>query len=68
MKKNHRVKLADESSTYSGDKCDVTFYRWQTLEKRIPKLRIDVLSNNLIRFIKEILKTLKEHIYIKRKT
>lgn len=39
------VATTDESSDDFGDKCAVTFYRWQTLEKRIPKSKIDVLFN-----------------------
>ena len=66
MKKNQRVTLAltltDESSNNYSDKCDVTFYRWQTLQKRITKSKIDVPLNEAIYMFKEDLITLKENI------
>ena len=47
------IDTTDGSSDDSGDKCDVTFYRWQILQKRIMKSKIDVPLNDAIHIVHE---------------
>ena len=63
---NLHIFTIDESSDDSSGKCDVTFHRWQTFEQRITKLKVDVPLNDAMDMLKEVLKTLKEHIYLKK--
>ena len=46
----------------SGD-----FYCWQIVEKKITKSKVDVTFNGVAEMFKYDIKTLKEHIYIKRR-
>ena len=52
----------DELSTDACDKYVVTFYRPQTLEKRITKSKTDAPLDNEIRLFKKDLKTSNKHI------
>ena len=43
------------------------FYLWQIVEKNITKSRVDVTFKDAVEMFKDDMKTLKEHIYIKRR-
>ena len=43
------------------------FYRWQIVEKKIPKSKVDVTFKDAAEMFKDDIKTLKEHISIKRR-
>ena len=43
------------------------FYLWQIVEKNITKSRVDVAFKDAVEMFKDDMKTLKEHIYIKRR-
>ena len=45
---------------------NVTFYRWQIIEKKISKSKVDVTFKDAAEMFKNDIKILKEHIYIKR--
>ena len=45
---------------------NVTFYRWQIIEKKISKSKVDVTFKDAAEMFKNDIKLLKEHIYIKR--
>ena len=46
---------------------NVTFYRWQIVEKKITKSKVDVTFKDAVEMFKSDIKTLKEHIYIERR-
>ena len=46
---------------------NVTFYRWQIIEKKISKSKVDVTFKDAAEMFKNDIKILKEHIYIKRR-
>ena len=46
---------------------NVTFCRWQMVEEKITKSKIDVMFKDAAEMFKDDIKTLKEHIYVKRK-
>ena len=46
---------------------NVKFYRWQIVEKKITKSKVDVTLKEAAEMFKDEIKTLKEHIYIKRR-
>ena len=43
------------------------FYLWQIVEKNITKSRVDVTFKDAVEMFKDDMKTLKEHIHIKRR-
>ena len=43
------------------------FYLWLIVEKKITKLKVDVTFKDAAEMFKDDIKTLKEHIYIKRR-
>ena len=53
------------SSEENSDK--EKFCRWQMAEKKIPKPKVDVVFKDAAKIFKNDIKTLKEHIYVKRK-
>ena len=55
----------EEASEDNGGK--VTFYRWQTIDKKICKAKIEMNFNTAIEMFKEEVAVLKEHIHIKRR-
>ena len=55
----------DQASEQNADK--VIYYRWQTVDKKITKARIEIGFNNAIEMFKEEVAVLKEHIHIKRR-
>ena len=55
----------EEASENHGDK--VAFYRWQAIDKKICKAKIEMNFNNAIEIFKEEVGVLKEHIHIKRR-
>ena len=55
----------EEASENNGDK--VAFYRWQTIDKKICKAKIEMNCNTAIEMFKEEVAVLKEHIHIKRR-
>ena len=62
----------DSSSefTYSSSEensDNVTFYRWQIVEKKITKSKVDATFKDAAEMFKDDIKTLREHIYIKRR-
>ena len=62
----------DNSSknTYSSSEenfNNVTFYRWQIVEKKITKSKVDVTLKDAAEVFTDDIKRLKEHIYIKRR-
>ena len=46
---------------------NVVFYRWQTVDKKITKSKIEVSFKDAIEMLKDELVVLKEHIHIKRR-
>ena len=61
---------SSSENTYSFPKessDNVTFYRWQIVEKKITKSKVDVTFEDAAEMFKDDIKTLKEHIYIKRR-
>ena len=60
------IAATDESCEDSSDKCDFTFYGWQTLQKRITTLKVDDPLTDATSMFKEYLITLKGHIYIRK--
>ena len=55
----------EEASENNGDK--VAFYRWQTIDKKICKAKIEMNFNTAKEMFKEKVAVLKEHIHIKRR-
>ena len=56
-----------EDIEFENDAAEVTFYRWQTIDKKINKPTIEVSFNDFIEIFKEEVGTSKEHIHIKRR-
>ena len=55
------------SSSFEENFDNVTFYRWQIVEKKITKSKVDFTFKDAAEMFKDgIKKTLKEHIFIKR--
>ena len=46
---------------------NVTFYYWQIVEKKITKFKVDDMFEGAAEMFKNDIRTLKEHIYIKRR-
>ena len=71
------MKLGSSSDTDSscentynsseGISDNVTFCRWQIVGKKITKSKVDVMFKDAAEIFKDDIKTLKEHIYVKRK-
>ena len=64
----------EDSSEPDSPVCDsdpeggnVVFYRWQTVDKKITKSKIEVSFKDAIEMLKDELVVLKEHIHIKRR-
>ena len=57
----------DENWKFENDAAEVTFYRWQTIDKKINKPTIEVSFNGFIEMFKEEVGISKEHIHIKRR-
>ena len=64
----------EDSSEPDSPVCDaepeggnVAFYRWQTVDKKITKSKIEVSFKDAIEMLKDELVVLKEHIHIKRR-
>ena len=54
-------------SSFEENFDNVTFYRWQIVEKKITKSKVDFTFKDAAEMFKDdIKKTLKEHIFIKR--
>ena len=56
-----------EDIEFENDAAEVTFYRWQTIDKKINKPTIEVSFNGFIEMFKEEVGISKEHIHIKRR-
>ena len=56
-----------EDIEFENDAAEVTFYRWQTIDKKINKPTIEVSFNDFIEMFKEEVGISKEHIHIKRR-
>ena len=62
------VKSEDSEDIESeNDAAEVTFYRWQIIDKKITKATIKVSFNDVIEMFKEEFASLKGHIHIKRR-
>ena len=55
-----------DDSNNDSQSSGVTYFAWQSVEKRITKSKLTVSFEDAIVFFKNQVKTLKEHIYIKR--
>ena len=56
---------SSSENTYSSpeeNSDNVTFYRWQIVEKKITKSKVDVMFKDAVEMLKDDIKTLKEHI------
>ena len=59
---------SENTYSFSEENSDnVTFYRWQIVEKNIAKSKVDVLFKDAVEMFKDDIKTVKEHIYIERR-
>ena len=59
---------SENAYSSSGENSDnVTFYCWQIVEKKIAKSKVDFTFKDATEMLKDDIKTLKEHIYIKRR-
>ena len=59
---------SESTYSFSEENSDnVTFYRWQIVEKNITKSKVDVLFKDAVEMFKDDVKTVKEHIYIERR-
>ena len=59
------VKNTYSSSEENSD--NVTFCRWQIVEEKITKSKVDVMFRDAAEMFKDDIKTLKKQIYVKRK-
>ena len=55
----------EEASEDHGDK--VAFYRWQTIDKKICKAKIELSFKTAIEMFKQEVAVLKEHIHVERR-
>ena len=69
LEKCASCKSSDSSrdSESESDTTEVVFYRWQTVDKKITKSRIEVTFEDAIEMLKEEVAILKQHIHIKRR-
>ena len=60
---------SSENTTSSSEENpdNVTFYRWQIVEKKITESKVDVTFKDAVEMFKDDIKTLKQHIYIERR-
>ena len=56
---------SDDSENKASNK--VTFYRWQIIDKKIAKVKIQISFGDAIEMFKEDVVVLKEHIHVKRR-
>ena len=60
--------ISENTYSFSEENSDnVTFYRWQIVEKKITKSNVDFTFKDAAEMFKDNIKTLKEHIYTKRR-
>ena len=58
---------SENTYSFSEENSDnVTFYRWQIVEQKITKYKVDVTFKDASEMFKDDIKILKEHVYIKR--
>ena len=59
---------SENTYSFSEENSDnVTFYRWQIVEQKITKYKVDVTFKDTYEIFKDDIKILKEHVYIKRR-
>ena len=54
-------------SSFKENSDDVTIYNWRIVEKKIAKSKVDVKFIDEAEMFKDDIKTLKWHIYVKRR-
>ena len=59
---------SENTCSFSEESSDnVNFYRWQIVEKKIKKSKVDVKFKDAVEIFKDDIKTLKEYIYNKKR-
>ena len=59
---------SENTCSFSEENSDnVTFYRWQIVEKKVTKSKVDVTFKGTAEMFPDDIKTVKEHIYTTRR-